>query len=164
MVHIQGLLLTISSELAAYFCSGTPSPHSYLLKVLTKALLLPSSILECFLYCEISEKKNDIFTNLYFLGVQHIVSNYLMAGWLDGWMDGCRQEANLMLFSFSCLTSYKAIINHYFFYLSGVDLYNSLNRSFQVKAIRSVPLLPKGSPLSSSYLYIYVVLTRPLEN
>ena len=118
MVHLQGLHLTISSELAAYFCSGTPSPHSYLLKVLTKALLLPSSILECFLYCEISEKKNDIFTNLYFLGVQHIVSNYLMAGWLDGWMDGCCQQANLMLFSFSCLTSYKAIIIiNFFIYL-----------------------------------------------
>ena len=83
----SGNILTISSELTAYFCSGTTSSHAYLLKVLTKALLLPSSILECLLYCEISEKKNYIFTNLYFLGVQHIVT----IEWLDGWMDGCRQ-------------------------------------------------------------------------
>lgn len=100
----SGNTLTKGSELAAYFCSGTTSSHSYLLKVLTKALLLPSSILECFLYCEISEKKNYILTNFYFLGVQHIVSNYQMVGWMmDGWVLSVSKPHAFQLFMFNIL-------------------------------------------------------------
>lgn len=99
----SGNTLTISSELTAYFCSGTTSSHSYLLKVLTKALLLPSSILECLLYCESSEKKNYIFTNLYFVGVQHIVSNYWMVGWMDGWVSSISKPHAFQFFMFNIL-------------------------------------------------------------